>query len=306
VIDLPVTTERLVIDRLTRDDRPALVGYRNDARTAQFQAWPLPYTLEAAAALASSGQVALRADGELAGDAMVRPFAGSEHDVELGITLAPSARGRGLATEAVTALTDALFGAGRVKVAAYVDVRNGPSLRLFDRLGFRREGLVHHGFKGRDGLVDEVLFGLSADLWRKPTTELEVEAAPHPADIASLDRQISEFNVRAVGLRDGTELAAFERDVLGRIVGGVAGVAWAGGAELRLLWVQADRRGAGLGRRLVRAFEDAARAHVEQKVFFSTHSFQAPGFYEHLGYVVTGRWEDWPNGHAQVFLAKPL
>jgi RimJ/RimL family protein N-acetyltransferase len=306
VIERPLATARLVIDRLTPADAPAVVAYRNEPATARFQGWPLPYTIEAAEALATSGQLAVRTGGVLAGDAMVAPFAGSGHEVELGITLAPAWRGQGLATEAVSALTDAAFAAGQAKVAAYVDVRNESSLRLFDRLGFRREGVVHHSFEGRDGLVDEVLFGVSADVWRRPTTELVVELEPHPADVAWLERKIYEFNVEAVGVADGTELAVFERDELGRIVAGATGVAWAGGAELRELWVQADRRGAGRGRRLVQAFEDAARARGAKKVFLSTHSFQAPGFYQRLGYGVTGRWEDWPAGHAQVFFAKTL
>ena len=38
------------------------------------------------------------------------------------------------------------------------------SLALFDRVGFRREGLLHHSYRRPDGeLVDEVLFGLTAD-----------------------------------------------------------------------------------------------------------------------------------------------
>ena len=49
----------------------------------------MPYTVEQAAALAGSGQLALRAGGELVGDAMVATVAGSPHAVELGITLAP-------------------------------------------------------------------------------------------------------------------------------------------------------------------------------------------------------------------------
>jgi RimJ/RimL family protein N-acetyltransferase len=306
VIELPLVTERLVIDRLTRTDAPAVVSYRNEPSTARFQGWPLPYTIEAAEALAGSGQLAVRTGGELAGDAMIAPLAGSGHEVELGITLASAWREQGLAAEAVIALTDALFEAGQAKVAAYVDVRNEPSLRLFDRLGFRREGLVHHSFEGRDGLVDEVLFGVSADLWRRPTTELVVELEPHPADVAWLEHKLYEFNVEAVGVADGTDLAVFERDGLGRIVAGVAGVVWAGGAELRVLWVQADRRGDGRGRRLVQAFEDAARARGARKVFLSTHSFQAPGFYQRLGYEVTGHWDGWPAGHVQFFLAKTL
>jgi ribosomal protein S18 acetylase RimI-like enzyme len=191
-------------------------------------------------------------------------------------------------------------------VVAYVDVRNERSLALFDRLGFRREGLLHHGYVGRDGLIDEVLFGLTADLWRHPTDGPVVELAPHPADVARLAQELAAFNAAAVGVDDGTEVAVFERDELGRIVGGAVGVAWAGGAELWVLWVREDHRGAGAGRRLLTAFEDAARARGAKRVFLSSHTFQAPGFYRRLGYVESGTRDGWPSGHGDILFQKDL
>jgi RimJ/RimL family protein N-acetyltransferase len=306
VIDLPLVTPRLVIDALVETDAVDVAGYRSDPDVARYQGWSAPYPVEQAAALAGTGQLALRLDGKLVGDAMVAPAEAAAHAAEMGVTLAPHAQGRGLATEAVTALVDAVFARGRIKAIAYVDARNEASLHLFDRVGFRREGHLHHSFVGPDGPVDEVLFGLTADVWRHPTGELIAELEPHPADIARLDHAIYEFNVGAVGVDDGTELAVFDRDELGRIAGGAAGVAWCGGAELWLLWVREDRRGTGLGRRLLAAFEEAARQRGARRVFVASHTFQAPGFYRRLGYEVAGRWEGWPAGHADVFLQKDL
>ena len=140
MIATPVTTARLVIDLLTVDDAPSVAAYRSDPDVARYQGWTVPYAVEQAAALAGSGQLALREEGEVVGDAMVETVAGSPHAVEIGVTLAPAAQGRGLATEAVVALVDAAFAGGRARAIAYVDVRNEPSQRLFDRAGFRREG----------------------------------------------------------------------------------------------------------------------------------------------------------------------
>jgi GNAT superfamily N-acetyltransferase len=81
--------------------------------------------------------------------------------------------------------------------------------------------------------------------------------------------------VAAVGVADGHELAVLERDELGRLAGGAAGVTCAGGAELSVLWVREDRRGQGRGRRLLRVFEEAAR-------------------------------EGWPAGHRDHLLQKEL
>ena len=169
MIDLPLVTPRLVIDRLVEADAPVVAAYRSDPGVALYQGWSVPYPVEQAAALAGSGQLALRFGAALVGDAMVAPVEGAAHAAELGMTLAPGWQGQGLATEAATALVDALFATGRVRVIAYVDTRNEASLRLFDRVGFRREGLLHLSFMSADGLNDEVLFGLTADVWRQPT-----------------------------------------------------------------------------------------------------------------------------------------
>ena len=67
-----------------------------------------------------------------------------EHRVaELGCCLAPAARGRGIATEALVALTDWAFaelGLGRVQV--FVAPENVAALSLAGAAGFRREGVL--------------------------------------------------------------------------------------------------------------------------------------------------------------------
>jgi RimJ/RimL family protein N-acetyltransferase len=87
----------------------------------------------------------------------------------------------------VVALVDAAFARGRARAIAHVDVRNEPSQRLFDRAGFRREGVLHHSHQSVDGLADEVLFAATADRWRQPGTSPEV--AGQAGDGASLLEQ---------------------------------------------------------------------------------------------------------------------
>ena len=173
MIALPLVTSRLVIDPLVEADAPAVAGYRSDPVVARYQGWAVPYPVEQAAALAGSGQLAMRLGAALVGDAMVAPVDGASHAAELGITLAPGWQGQGLATEAATALVDAVFATGRVRVIAYVDTRNDASLRLFDRVGFRREGHLHLSFMSADGLIDEVLFAITADGWRRPAPDTD-------------------------------------------------------------------------------------------------------------------------------------
>jgi len=50
------------------------------------------------------------------------------------------------------------------------------------------------------------------------------------------------------------------------------------------LWVDESQRGKSLGRRLLAAVEEKGRAQGAKRVELNTFGFQAPGFYEKLGY----------------------
>lgn len=81
-----------------------------------------------------------RGTGELIGDAGLEHTA---HGVELGYTLARSAWGRGLATEAARLCIAATFGPlGLRRLVAQADLGNPASVRVLEKLGFRRDGVV--------------------------------------------------------------------------------------------------------------------------------------------------------------------
>jgi RimJ/RimL family protein N-acetyltransferase len=185
-------TERVVIDRLVSADIPIIAAYRNNPNVAEFQSWPIPYSAELAERLVAStlgegdpliagGQLAIRTTESppvLIGDVMVEGVAGTAHALELGVTVAPPWQRLGYAREALRALIEALFADARVhRLTAYVDVDNGRSLRLFDRLGFHREGVLRSSLRRRDqSLADEVVFGLTRTQWSGPDYDHDVIA----------------------------------------------------------------------------------------------------------------------------------
>lgn len=183
-----IRTEHLILDRLGIGDVDRLVAYKSDPAVALHQAWDAPFTevhadrLIAATVgdrLAQGGQLAMRTrDGVLVGDVHVSPVKDVPHAVELGITIAPEYHGRGFGSEALRAVVDALFAGDSVhKIIAYVAAANGPSLRLFDRVGFRREGRLSDSYRARDGsLIEEVLFGLVRADWARQAHQFDVIA----------------------------------------------------------------------------------------------------------------------------------
>jgi GNAT superfamily N-acetyltransferase len=69
---------------------------------------------------------------------------------------------------------------------------------------------------------------------------------------------------------------------------------------------RAEHAPTGIARTLLAAVEDEARTRGGRWAKLNTWEFQAPGFYEHLGYVVYGREIDYPPGHVNYLMRKDL
>src|SRR5919201_4381202 len=82
-------------------------------------------------------------DASFVGLALAPRINREERTVELGYVVAPSARGRGVATEALGLLTAWAFAdLEAVRLELWIDVVNGASKRVADRCGYLREGTL--------------------------------------------------------------------------------------------------------------------------------------------------------------------
>jgi GNAT superfamily N-acetyltransferase len=85
--------------------------------------------------------VVRRADGQILGDLGTHGPPDSEGCVEIGYSLAPSARGQGIGTAAVGALVSRLTAVpGIRRITAVTGAQNTASRRLLERQGFRITG----------------------------------------------------------------------------------------------------------------------------------------------------------------------
>jgi RimJ/RimL family protein N-acetyltransferase len=141
-------TERLLLRRLTRDEARAVVDLDRIGRD-----WVADYPTEGdlvVAGLACEAgehydetgdfgvyQVLLLETGEVVGGIgfLHPPELG---EVEVGYGLAESVRGRGIATEALRAVSALAAEHGVVTVVAMTATDNRPSQRVLERLGFTR------------------------------------------------------------------------------------------------------------------------------------------------------------------------
>jgi GNAT superfamily N-acetyltransferase len=116
--------------------------------------------------------------------------------------------------------------------------------------------------------------------------------------------EANRVHVREPGLRH--LIVLIKHPWNGRLLGGFWGRTSWDWLLIELLYVSRDLRGAGWGRRLVEAAEEEAVRRHCRAAWVDSYSFQAPGFYERLGYSVFGKLDDYPQGHQRFFLWKKL
>lgn len=99
-----------------------------------------------------------------------------------------------------------------------------------------------------------------------------------------LNDELSKFNTAATpGVAVADELTVrMEED--GVLVAGASGWTWGQAAGIAMTWVREDQRGTGIGASLLAAFENEAKARGCTHVFVTSFTFQAPAFYQRLGY----------------------
>jgi GNAT superfamily N-acetyltransferase len=126
--------------------------------------------------------------------------------------------------------------------------------------------------------------------------------AHNQAASEAIRRRFERDNLRARSVQ------AYAVDEAGQLIGGCTGSTvdiwhW---LTIDTMWVDGSRRRQGMGRELLAAVEDQARGRECRWAKLNTWEFQAPEFYERLGYVVYGREIDYPPGHTNYLMRKDL
>jgi len=95
----------------------------------------------------------------------------------------------------------------------------------------------------------------------------------------------------------------YDRDTF---IGGAIGRIYDDWLYISDVWVLESRRNMGIGRQLVLSLESQAVGKGITKSMLWTASFEAPEFYEKLGYQRCLTLEDKPKGHSRIALRKNL
>jgi len=168
-----LVTARLVLGPHREDDLERLNRWENDAELVAMMSdeilpWPLDSTRRELERWMTPKDtdarfaVRLADSGEYVGFVHLGEIERPMGRCKLGYLIGEKALwNRGYATEAVREVVVHAFGAlalHRVQAGAYAT--NPASIRVLEKLGFRREGVLRSHVRRGDAWIDEILFGL--------------------------------------------------------------------------------------------------------------------------------------------------
>lgn len=130
---------------------------------------------------------------------------------------------------------------------------------------------------------------------------------PGEADHKAIVEALIAFNDKAGGPSGFQPLAVLIQDpATDATLGGLWGKIVYDWLFVELLVVPEQFRGQNIGAQILTRAEEIARERGCIGVWLDTYAFQAPGFYDKLGYEIFGAIDDHPRGSRRFFLKKRL
>ncbi|MDE2877790.1 GNAT family N-acetyltransferase [Candidatus Palauibacter soopunensis] len=172
--EFEIRTERLLLRPHRLEDVDDIFEFARDPEWARYLPVPVPYLREHAEEFVAQRILTSREEWPVWAIVLAGKVIGGigiRIDVEhatgaLGYSIAKEHWGRGLTVEAARAVVDWAFRErGLAKVYAYADVRNTSSLRVMEKLGMTREGMLRGHRTLREERVDDVYYGLLREEW---------------------------------------------------------------------------------------------------------------------------------------------
>lgn len=174
-----IKTPSLILRPLHTDDASMLFTYRSLPEVYCYQGWKASSLEDAQAFIADYSfsepvcdgnwkqmAVRVRNTDALIGDCGFRVF--EDRQAEIGYTIAPDSQGQGYGTETVYGLITYLYrNLNMHRIIATTDPNNIGSIRILEKLGFRREGHFKESLLIRGEWKDDLLFALLRHEWEE-------------------------------------------------------------------------------------------------------------------------------------------
>jgi RimJ/RimL family protein N-acetyltransferase len=172
-------TERLIIRPIQPDDKVDIFEYRSDTETNKYQSW-IPKTINDVELFINgiSKQIDMpetwfqfvllkKENQKVIGDLGVHFWDKQNKQVEIGCTLNKYYHNYGYATEAICRIIDFLFiELKKHRIITSIDPDNKSSIRLVERIGFRKEAHFVKSIFVNGIWVDDLIYALIEKDWK--------------------------------------------------------------------------------------------------------------------------------------------
>ena len=178
-LNLPLRTDRLVLRRFEAGDLDAFYAYHSLPETARFLPGEAKSYTKSMESVGKYANFVFEKEGDwiclaieaadspgLLGEVVLKWLPGCGQ-AEIGWSLAPAARGKGIASEAAGALLKLGFEElGFHRIDAKLDALNTASATLCERLGMRLESTQVDKWHYKGQWATEVVYAILADEWK--------------------------------------------------------------------------------------------------------------------------------------------
>lgn len=175
---MTLETKRLIIRPITLDDKNEVFEYRSDKETNKYQGW-IPTNLSDVETFI--GKISKQIDEpetwfqfiileketqKIIGDLGIHFFDRENKQTEIGCTLNKKFQNKGYATEAVKTIIDYLFKElNKHRIITSIDPENKNSIRLVERIGFRKEAHFIESLLIDGKWVDDLIYAMTEKDW---------------------------------------------------------------------------------------------------------------------------------------------
>ena len=171
-----IETERTLLKPIKLKDAQEVFSYRSDAVTNAYQGW-IPKTLDEVTAFIAKNPkeynqlgtwfqltILEKNTNTVIGDIGVHFI--DQHQSEIGCTLAKQYHGKGFATEALHQVIHHLFhDLNKHRIVTSIDPQNINSIKLVERLGFRKEAHIKKSILMNGKWVDDIVYAILKEEW---------------------------------------------------------------------------------------------------------------------------------------------
>ncbi len=126
------------------------------------------------------------------------------------------------------------------------------------------------------------------------------------SDIDEIHNMLKSYNLSKREKSENIPLGVYYEDETGKKLAGLTGKTFGNWLCINYLFVSENLRNLGIGSKIIIAAENEARNRGCKYVFVDTFSFQAPAFYEKLGYRCVFSLTNYPYTEERHYYIKEL